>query len=88
MSSINPVVVLPGALAEGDVDALAKAYVGSLTLGSGQFCTNPGLLFLPAGEAGDAFLAAAGRAAAEAVGSDDADLRHRRRLRERHRRAP
>ena len=44
---INPVVVLPGALAEGDVDALATAYVGSLTLGAGQFCTNPGLLFLP-----------------------------------------
>ena len=47
MSSINPVVVLPGALTEGDVDALATAYVGSLNLGSGQFCTNPGLLFLP-----------------------------------------
>ena len=54
--SINPVVVLPGALAEGDVAALAQAYVGSLTLGSGQFCTNPGLLFLPSGERGDAFL--------------------------------
>ena len=35
MSSINPVVVLPGALAAGDVAALATAYVGSLTLGSG-----------------------------------------------------
>ena len=68
MSSVNPVVVLPGAL-EGDVDALAKAYVGSLTLGSGQFCTNPGLLFLPKSAAGDAFLAAAGRATAEAVGA-------------------
>ncbi|SDK68692.1 NADP-dependent aldehyde dehydrogenase [Nocardioides sp. YR527] len=68
MSSINPVVVLPGAL-EGDVDALATAYVGSLTLGSGQFCTNPGLLFLPKSDAGDAFLAAAGRATAEAVGA-------------------
>ncbi|GGR54214.1 NADP-dependent aldehyde dehydrogenase [Nocardioides luteus] len=68
MSSINPVVVLPGAL-ENDTDALATAYVGSLTLGSGQFCTNPGLLFLPTGEAGDAFLAAAGRATAEAVGT-------------------
>lgn len=67
MSSINPVVVLPGALA-GDVAGLAQGYVGSLTLGSGQFCTNPGLLFLPRGEAGDAFLAAAGDAVAEAVG--------------------
>ncbi|TQL67603.1 NADP-dependent aldehyde dehydrogenase [Nocardioides albertanoniae] len=69
MSSINPVVILPGALATGDTDALATAYVGSLTLGSGQFCTNPGLLFLPRSEAGDAFLAAAGRATAEAVGA-------------------
>lgn len=68
MSSINPVVVLPGALT-GDVAALASAYVGSLTLGSGQFCTNPGLLFLPRGEAGDAFLAAAGDAVRGAAGA-------------------
>lgn len=63
MSSINPVVVLPNSLKEADTAAFAQAYVGSLTLGSGQFCTNPGLLFLPTGEAGDAFL----RATAEAV---------------------
>ena len=69
MSSINPVVVLPGALAEDDVDELATSYVASLTMGAGQFCTNPGLLFLPRGEAGDAFLAAAGQAVAEATGS-------------------
>jgi alpha-ketoglutaric semialdehyde dehydrogenase len=68
MSSINPVVVLPGALASNDTTAFAQAYVGSLTLGSGQFCTNPGLLFLPAGEQGDAFLAAAGEAVAAASG--------------------
>ncbi len=68
MSSINPVVVLPGALADADTAAFAQAYVGSLTLGSGQFCTNPGLLFLPAGEQGDAFLRAAGEAVAGATG--------------------
>ena len=68
MSSINPVVVLPGALASNDVAAFAEAYVGSLTLGSGQFCTNPGLLFLPAGEEGDEFLRAAGEAVAAATG--------------------
>ena len=67
MSSINPVVVLPGALAQ-DGDALAAAYVGSLTLGAGQFCTNPGLLFLPSGEDGDAFLRAAGQAVRGATG--------------------
>jgi len=68
MSSINPVVVLPGALTDG-VDELARAYVGSLTLGAGQFCTNPGLLFLPAGADGDAFLQAAGEAVAQATGA-------------------
>jgi alpha-ketoglutaric semialdehyde dehydrogenase len=68
MSSINPVVVLPGALQAGDVGELATAYVGSLTLGAGQFCTNPGLLFLPAGVAGNAFLAAAGEALAGLTG--------------------
>jgi NADP-dependent aldehyde dehydrogenase len=68
MSSINPVVVLPGALAESDTTAFAQAYVGSLTLGAGQFCTNPGLLFLPSGERGDAFLRAAGEAVSGASG--------------------
>ncbi len=50
------------------MDELASAYVGSLTLGAGQFCTNPGLLFLPAGAEGDSFLAAAAAAVAESVG--------------------
>lgn len=47
MSSINPVIVAPGA-ASSDAETLAEGFVGSLTLGAGQFCTNPGLLFLPA----------------------------------------
>lgn len=68
MSSINPVVVLPGALAAQDTAAFAQAYVGSLTLGSGQFCTNPGLLFLPAGDQGDAFLEATAEAVAGTTG--------------------
>jgi 2,5-dioxopentanoate dehydrogenase len=68
MSSVNPVIVLPGALADGDVAALAEGYVGSLTLGAGQFCTNPGVVFVPAGEAGDRFVAEAGRRVADAAG--------------------
>lgn len=68
MSSINPVIVLPGAIAESDVSAFAQAYVGSLTLGAGQFCTNPGLLFLPRGEQGDAFLSEVGKAVAGSTG--------------------
>lgn len=43
MGSINPVVFLPEALKEKATD-WAKIYAGSITLGSGQFCTNPGLL--------------------------------------------
>lgn len=57
MSSINPVYVFPGAL-EGDVKVLAKQYVASVTGSSGQLCTSPGLVFVPAGEAGDRFAAA------------------------------
>lgn len=55
MSSVNPIVILPGALERGE-EALAEGFFGSLTLGVGQFCTNPGLVFLPEGK-GDAFLA-------------------------------
>ncbi len=60
MSSINPVLLLPGALAEHGA-AIGRAFVGALTLGAGQFCTNPGLILaeegararrLPAGRGG------------------------------------
>lgn len=50
MSSINPVFILPGAMAERGA-ALAEGFVGSLTLGVGQFCTNPGLAFLATDDA-------------------------------------
>ena len=43
MGSINPVVVLPSAMKK-DTGKWAKAYAESITLGSGQFCTNPGLI--------------------------------------------
>jgi NADP-dependent aldehyde dehydrogenase len=43
MGSINPVVLLPGALQERAAD-IGKGFVGSLTLGTGQFCVNPGLV--------------------------------------------
>jgi NADP-dependent aldehyde dehydrogenase len=47
MGSVNPVVVLPEAAASR-AEAIAAGYAASLTLGVGQFCTNPGLLFVPA----------------------------------------
>jgi NADP-dependent aldehyde dehydrogenase len=46
LGSVNPSVVLPGA-AFSRPAAVAAGYVASLTLGVGQFCTNPGLLFVP-----------------------------------------
>jgi NADP-dependent aldehyde dehydrogenase len=43
MGSINPVVILPKAI-ENRNEELAKTYASSITLGTGQFCTNPGLI--------------------------------------------
>ena len=45
MSAVNPVVVFPGAIRE-DFEKVAKGLAASVTLGVGQFCTNPGLVFL------------------------------------------
>src|SRR5690606_2458782 len=43
MGSINPIVLLPSVLEEKG-EAWASAYASSITLGAGQFCTNPGLI--------------------------------------------
>jgi NADP-dependent aldehyde dehydrogenase len=63
MSSVNPVFLLPAAL-EQDADSIAQGFVASLTLGAGQFCTNPGVVLGVAGAAFDRFIAAAGAALA------------------------
>ncbi len=55
MSSINPVFLLGGALRER-APALAQGLLGSFTLGVGQFCTKPGLVFVPRGADADAFV--------------------------------
>ena len=44
MSSINPIFILPGAMAERG-EAIAQGLVGSVMMGAGQFCTCPGLVF-------------------------------------------
>lgn len=44
MSSINPILVFPSALGK-NAETLAKGFVDSVTLGVGQFCTNPGIVF-------------------------------------------
>lgn len=57
LSSVNPVVILPGALEER-LDDIAGQFATSCLMGAGQFCTNPGLVILLAGEPTEKFLSA------------------------------
>jgi NADP-dependent aldehyde dehydrogenase len=61
MGSINPVFLLPEKTANEAV-AIAAMYAGSVTLGGGQFCTNPGLIIGIEGESLQAFTHALGKA--------------------------
>lgn len=61
MSATNPVILLPARLDEA-AEAIAAAFVASLTLGAGQFCTNPGLVLAIDGSPCDRFEAAAAEA--------------------------
>lgn len=54
MSSLNPVILLPGSLDERS-GQIAKELFTSCTLGSGQFCTKPGLVILKQGPQSEAF---------------------------------
>ncbi|WP_020680607.1 aldehyde dehydrogenase (NADP(+)) [Marinobacterium rhizophilum] len=64
MSSINPVFLMPAAL-QARGDAIAKGFVGSLAMGAGQFCTNPGLVIAVEGAELDQFLQTAATALAD-----------------------
>jgi NADP-dependent aldehyde dehydrogenase len=88
LSSVNPLLVLPGALAERG-DTLAGELVGSCLMGTGQFCTSPSLVILFAGDATDRFLGAVrerlaataptpllSRAVARSLAKSVAELRH------------
>lgn len=61
MSSINPVLLFPAALAARGAE-IGKAFAGSLTLGAGQFCTNPGLILAIDSPGLDSFIAGASEA--------------------------
>lgn len=61
MSSINPVFLLPRALS-ARTEALAQGFADSLTMGAGQFCTNPGLVLAIDGPDLQRFVTAAGKA--------------------------
>jgi len=67
MSSVNPVFILPGALKERG-GAIAQGLFGSFTLGVGQFCTKPGLVFVPRGADADAFVEELARVVQDAAG--------------------
>ena len=64
LGSVNPMFLLPQALAARG-EAIGKGWAGSLTMGAGQFCTNPGIAVVPNGPDGDRFVASARTALAE-----------------------
>lgn len=55
MSAVNPVIILPGAIEE-KAAAIAEGLAASMTNGVGQFCTNPGIVFLLDNERAESFL--------------------------------
>ena len=68
LGSVNPVVITAGAAASRG-DELAKGLVGSFSLGAGQFCTKPGVVFVPEGAGFEERVAALVPAAATSRGS-------------------
>src|SRR3984957_4440914 len=76
LGSLNPVLVTERA-AETRPAEIAAGLVGSYTLGPGQFCTKPGLVLVPAGQAGDALVAAVAETAAAAAPGALLDARMR-----------
>ncbi|MFU8779385.1 MAG: aldehyde dehydrogenase family protein, partial [Roseovarius sp.] len=67
LGSVNPMFLLPAAMAARTTD-LAKGWAASLTMGAGQFCTNPGVAIVIDGPDADAFVAAT-KLALEPVGA-------------------
>jgi NADP-dependent aldehyde dehydrogenase len=58
LGSVNPMFLLPEAVASRAA-AIGEGWAGSLTMGAGQFCTNPGIAVVPEGEGADTFAEAA-----------------------------
>jgi NADP-dependent aldehyde dehydrogenase len=77
MGSINPIVVTEAALGER-ADAIAEGLVASVSNFGGQLCTKPGVVFVPAGAAGDSFA----RAVAERLDSVEPTVLLNERLRD------
>ena len=64
LGSVNPMFMMPVAMKERG-EALGKGWAGSLTMGAGQFCTNPGIAVVIDGSDADAFVDAAKAGLAE-----------------------
>ena len=76
LGSLNPVLITDRAARTRPAE-IAAGLVASYTLGQGQFCTKPGLVFVPVGEAGDALTRSAAETAAEAAPGALLDARMR-----------
>ncbi len=64
LGSVNPMFLLPEAVKARGA-AIGEGWAGSLTMGAGQFCTNPGIAVIAAGPEGDAVVAATAAALAK-----------------------
>ena len=78
LGSINPAVITPEAAAARG-EQIAAGFAGSMTMGTGQFCTKPGLLFLPAGHGLEDALLRRGRRHGGGADAERADPRPARR---------
>lgn len=67
LGSVNPMFLMPAAMSARGGE-IASGWAGSLTMGAGQFCTNPGVAIVIAGSDADAFI----NTAADALGEVDA----------------
>ncbi|MEU9864369.1 aldehyde dehydrogenase (NADP(+)) [Streptomyces sp. NPDC047971] len=76
LGSLNPVVITEAA-AEERAEEIGAGLAGSVTMGQGQFCTKPGFVLAPAGEAGDRFVASL----TEAIGAVEPGVMLDRRMR-------
>lgn len=64
LGSVNPMFILEGALTKRGTE-IGEGWAGSLCMGAGQFCTNPGIAIVRAGDAAEAFATAAQKALGE-----------------------
>ena len=58
LGSVNPMFILPGAAAERG-EEIGRGWAASLSMGAGQFCTNPGIVVVMEGETADKLIDAA-----------------------------